>query len=55
MDSMQEHAEHKKALEYITVIGCSLSLLGIFITLILHKLLWRLVIIKLLFSQFDVA
>ena len=53
MNSLQEHAEHSKALEYITIIGCSLSLLGIVITLILHMLLWRLVIIKLLFSLLD--
>ncbi|KAJ7360286.1 Adhesion G protein-coupled receptor L3 [Desmophyllum pertusum] len=36
-----EHAGHRKALEYITVIGCSLSLLGILITLIIHFVLWR--------------
>jgi len=28
-----EHEEHRQALEYITLIGCSLSLLGIVITL----------------------
>lgn len=44
MNSSQEHTGHRKALEYITLIGCSLSLLGIVITLILHMVLWGLVV-----------
>ncbi|XP_078348608.1 uncharacterized protein LOC144633639 [Oculina patagonica] len=36
-----EHAGHRKALEFITIIGCSLSLLGLLVTLILHLVLWR--------------
>jgi len=35
------HSEHSKTLGYITLIGCSLSLLGILITLIVHFVLWR--------------
>ncbi|KAL9989371.1 hypothetical protein ACROYT_G003913 [Oculina patagonica] len=36
-----DHAGHRKALEFITIIGCSLSLLGLLVTLILHLVLWR--------------
>lgn len=36
-----KHSVHQKTLGYITVVGCSLSLLGIIVTLILHGVLWR--------------
>lgn len=36
-----EHPVHQESLGYISVFGCSLSLLGIIVTLILHCVLWR--------------
>ncbi|XP_067056620.1 adhesion G protein-coupled receptor L3-like isoform X5 [Acropora muricata] len=39
ISSKQE--KHRKALDYITLAGCSLSILGLIITLIVHFIFWR--------------
>lgn len=36
-----QHPGHSETLNYITLVGCSMSLFGIFITLMVHYLFWR--------------